>query len=355
MGALYQRGNVWWVKYHVHGRPVYESSRSRRKGDARTLLQQREGAVATGAPIFPRADRIVYDEVAADLRQHYEVTGSRNLHEAGGRFLHLDRYFTGRRIARLGQADATDYAGRRQAEGAANSTINRELAVLLRMLKLAYEGGKLFRMPVIRKLKERGPREGFFEREQFLAVRRHLPDDLKVAVTIAYTYGWRMRSEVLTLERRHFDLGAGTLRLDPGMTKNDDGRVVYLTPQLKAMLAAHVERLDQLGRSLTPPRILATLFPHFVDHGGHAKPGTRRREFRKAWETACRRAGVGGRLRHDFRRTAVRNMVNAGVPERVAMTVTGHKTRAVFDRYHIVSPADLQEAARRIATATQER
>ncbi len=154
--------------------------------------------------------------------------------EAEWRLTHLDRFFTGRKLASIGPADATAYAATRQEQEAANATINRELAVLGWMLRLAYEHGTLARMPILRKLKEAAPREGFFEPATYFAVRRRLPEDLQVAVTIAYTYGWRMRSEVLALAGRQVDLDAGTLRLDPGCTKNDDGRVVYPHPRAKS-------------------------------------------------------------------------------------------------------------------------
>jgi integrase len=342
MGHLYQRGAVWWVKYYVNGRPVRESTGAAKEKEAERFLKQREGRAAAGLPLLPRADRVRYEEAAKDLRAHYETTGSRNPDEAGKRFKHLDGFFTGCRLANIGGADAAAYIAHRQAQKAANGTINRELAVLTRMLRLAYENGKLLRLPVIRKLKEAAPRAGFFERDAFLAVRRRLPEDLQLAVNLAYTYGWRMQSEVLSLERRQLDLEAGTLRLEPGTTKNGEGREVYLTPDIKSALTAQQARVDALQRALG--RIVPYVFPHL--HGRHRGQG--RKDFRKAWATACKNAGAPGMLRHDLRRTAVRNMVNAGVPERVAMSVTGHKTRSVFDRYHIVSAGDLQDVARRL-------
>ncbi|PYM61573.1 MAG: site-specific integrase [Candidatus Rokuibacteriota bacterium] len=349
MGYLYRpklksgnRASVDWIKYYVNGRPIRESTRTDDKEQAKRHLKQREGAAANGQPVLPRVDRITYQEVAKDLRTHYETTGCRDLDEADGRLAPLKAFFAGHWVARIGPAEAAAYAAKRQAAGAANATIHRELAVLIRMFRLAYERGKLFRLPVIRKLKEAGPRQGFFEREPYAAVRKHLAPDLQLATGIAYAFGWRMQSEVLTLELRQVDLDAGTLRQEPGTTKNDEGRLVYCPPDLKAQLAAQFDRVRTLERKTG--RIIPSLFPHLRG----PRKGQRRRDFRKTWAEACRLAGLPGRLRHDFQRTAVRNIVNAGVAERVAMKVTGHKTRAVFDRYHIVSPGDLQDVARKL-------
>jgi integrase len=230
----------------------------------------------------------------------------------------------------------------RQAQGAANGTIGVELATLRKALRLAHENGKLASLAVIRAPKPAAPRSGFFEDEALEAVCQELPVDLQVAARIAFVFGWRIKSEVLSLTTRQVNLQAGTLRLEPGTTKNDDGGVVYLTPELRSLLHDQIDRVRALEWELG--RIISWVFPHL--RGKHK--GYPWKTVDKPWRRACRRAGYLGMRPHDLRHTAVRNMVNRGVSERVAMRLTGHKTSTIFDSYHIVSPGDLQNASLRL-------
>jgi integrase len=172
-------------------------------------------------------------------------------------------------------------------------------------------------------------------------------------MTVAYTFGWRKR-EVLDLKRHQYSAQDETLRLDPGTTKNREGRVVRITPELRAMLDAQVARVRELERKAE--RVIPWLFPHLDEDNPRARSrtdrvGQRIRDPRKAWESACKAAGLPGLLIHDLRRSAVRNMEQAGVPRSVAMKLTGHKTENVYRRYAIVSDADLDSAAQKLAAA----
>ena len=346
MGMVYKRGEVYWIKYYAGGKPIRESTRTTKQKEAERFLKDREGRVAMGAPMLPRVERIRVEELLTDLKAQYETTGQRTLREAETRLTPLKQFFTGRRAASIGGAVLTVYIQHRQAAGLANGTINRELSVLGTAYKLGLEHGKVLRRPVIHLLKEARPRQGFFEESQFLGVRKHLPEDLQVAVTIMWLYGW-WRSEVMSLQLSQIDLDAGTLRLEPGTTKNHEGRVVYMTPELKALVGAQIQRVKQLSRKLG--RVLPQLFVHLRG----CYKGQPVHDFRKAWSHACDKVGLVGMLRHDFRRSAVRNMERAGVPRSVAMKISGHKTESIYRRYAIVSESDIQDATRRLLSREQ--
>lgn len=229
--------------------------------------------------------------------------------------------------------------------------INRELTVLKRMFSLAVEAGKLHHKPHFAMLREDNVRVGFFEREQYEAVLAHLPEAMRPVVTFAYVTGWRINSEVLPIQWRQVDLRVGEVRLDPGTTKNREGRVFYLTAELHQLLKEQRASADEIQRQknmivqhvffhrpTTKAGRLGSLAGHRISECG----------FYQAWRRARTAAGCPGSIPHDFRRTAIRNMVRAGIPERVAMKLSGHKTRSVFDRYNVVSDGDLRDAARRL-------
>jgi integrase len=177
--------------------------------------------------------------------------------------------------------------------------------------------------PKIEKLKENNVRKGFVENDRFWFFYGHLPEHLKALAIFAYETGCRC-SEIISLRWKQLDWQSGFVRLNPGETKNDEGRVIPLSGMTMFML----NRL---------PKVSDFLFTY------KNKP---LRNFKTGWAAACKAAGKGYEhfLFHDLRRSAVRNMVRGGTPERVAMAVSGHKTRSVFDRYNIVDEKDLQAA-----------
>jgi integrase len=162
-----------------------------------------------------------------------------------------------------------------------------------------------------------------------LALREALPAHLKDPVTFLSLSGWRV-NEMRSLEWRDVDFADHQVRLRPEESKNKDGRVLPLRGELREI----IERARQ-NRHLECP---------FVFHESGEPIG----DFRKAWKAACRHAGISSIIVHDLRRTAVRNMLRAGIPESVAMQLSGHKTRRIFDRYNIVSNADLATATDRL-------
>ena len=151
---------------------------------------------------------------------------------------------------------------------------------------------------------------------------------------------------VLPLEWRRVDFAAGKVRLDPGTTKNGESRVFPMTTHLRRLLEKQHTEHEALKKA---GQIEPWMFWRMVAEGrGGPKKPQPIMAFGKSWQGACLAAGCPGRIPHDLRRTAVRNLVRAGIPERVAMQVTGHKTRSIFEHYSIVSDGDLRDAARKL-------
>jgi integrase len=328
MGSIYRRKKTYRIKYYRNGKPYYESSRSDKLEVAKRFLKMREGEISQGRLPGIYFDRIRFDDLVKDYLTDYRINQKRSLEKAETSARYLTQEFGGMKIPEITTPIIKRYIEKRMKKGVSNATINRELSALKRMFNLAARctPPKVAHVPYIPMLKERNARKGFFEHSEFLSLRDALPSHLQPVVTFAYRTGWR-KNEILNLTWEQIDLKEGTVQLETGETKNEEARTVYLDSELHALLKA-----QKAKRRLACP---------YVFH----RNGEKIKYFRKTWLRACREVGLGDRIFHDFRRTAVRNMVRAGVPERVVMMVSGHKTRSVFDRYNIVNTDDLKQAA----------
>ena len=356
MGYVYKRGDIYWLKYYRHGKPYRESSKSGKITRAQKLLKKREGEIAEGKLPGFYFDKVTFNQLAEDFLTDYRINGKDTLSKAERSVKYLKEFFGGMKATEVTTDKVKTYIEKRMGDEMSNASINRELAALKRMFHLGAQctPPRVNLIPYIPMLKESNVRKGFFENGEYLALRDALPEDLKPIITFAYHSGWR-KAEILGLTWDKVDLKEGAVRLDPGETKNEEGRTLYMNDEL----------LDEM-RKLQGNRHLGC--PYVFHRDGKPIGG-----FRKAWISACIKIGlcevlkdgegkavvvkdkkgnekivkVPTKIFHDFRRTAIRDLVRSGVSERVAMSISGHKTRNVFDRYNIVSDQDLKEAAKK--------
>ena len=276
--------------------------------------------------------------VQDDYRRHQR----KSQHSADG----LARFWTvaagGRRIETLDAKQLTQWADAWLRQGVTPATVNRRMTFLLRGIRLASLEGAAVTAPHWSRLTESPPRSGFLDWPTFHRIRTALPRHAQIAVTIGFWTGMRW-GEIVSLRwsQVHFDSRAKTVKLslDPLDTKTRESRIVIMPGDLYDTLVAWRRQNTQTV---------------WVCHRGGRPLGT----IDAIWKSTCVKIGLAtrvppmrqyrGPLLHDLRRSGVRNLVQAGVPEKVAMLISGHKTRSVFDRYHIVVEADLAEAGRKV-------
>jgi integrase len=331
---------TWWISYSTHGKRHRENAHSTKEAVASKLLKLRLGQAAIGMPVGPQVERTTLDDILKMVEVDYAANGRKSLPRVKYAATHLRELFDASAKARTITADrVTAYQAERLEQGAKSATANYELAILRRAFRLGARAGKVAGRPEIQMLHVENTRKGFFELEQHRAVLKHLPEYLRPMAAMAYVTGWRAKSELLTRQWRHVDFANGWIRLDPGESKNGEGREFPFTPEVRGVLESQREFVKAIERKQ------ACLIPWVFVH----PDGRRIKDFRISWANACKNAGVPGRLVHDFRRTAVRNLERAGVPRSAAMRMTGHKTEAVYRRYAITDFAMLQEAAVKLA------
>ena len=351
------------IQYYQDGRRIREATGLTSKSEAQKLLTERLRQVSRGELDLCEQRPVRVEELYLSLEEHVKVNRPKSLKDLRGRWRHLKPVFGFVFARKLTTDSVIRYAAQRKEEGAANATVNRELATLRRAFNLGRRATppKVRGVPYIPMLKEDNVRRGFVEDSEFSRLTAEAHELwLRALLEVGFTYGWR-RSELLGLRVRQLNFDTRTIRLDPGTTKNREGREVAMTDSVAVLLA-------QAAAGKHADDFLLTR--------GDGKPI---RDFRRAWWNLCVRAGLGsftcrvcarpvpgggkcrecgarrpaysGLIVHDMRRSAAKALRSAGVPESVIMNMGGWKTPAMFRRYAIVSSADQRAAVEKLERA----
>ena len=335
-GRVFRRGTIWWIAYYCGGREYRETSKAADRKVAVRLLRQRVGEVATGvlcaSPINPKRVATTTMHSLFDLLEHnYRLKG--RTHRTSLTYLaRLRRRFGRYTIHVCTSTVISQYMAAMLKSGRKAPTINREINVLRTAFRLGYEHDLVSRIPVIKLLPDYSVRNEFFTLAEIDALRPHLPEHIKDVVLFGFLTGWR-KGEILGLTWANVNRKTAVIRLDPQQNKGRAVRVLTLEGELATLM----------DRRWHTRKSGSTLASHVFHRAGRPLGN-----IREPWLKACHEAGLGHRWFHSLRRSAARNMSLQGIPEKVIMSIMGHKTRLMFDRYNIVTEADQRAYAERL-------
>ena len=358
MGRVYLRGGTFWVQYYHQGQKRRESSGSAKRPDAVALLKRRYDEMGHGRPAS-EAEKVLLSDLKALVVADYQVNGRRSAKRLGQSWAHLAGFFGEKeKVTTITAPRIALYLTRRTEEGAAPATVKNEFAALKRALTLAKETGTLLANEIpaaFPTITVDNRRMGFLERAEHEAIKANLPSDEADLVEFLYWSAWR-KGEALALRWSSVDRAAGVIRIE--QTKNGEPRTLPYgaLPQLKNLIDHRREVTDAIQKTKGC----------VVQHVFHRK-GAPMRYLRRSWISACIAAGLGKEVRsedgkkvlereayrilHDYRRSAARNMVRAGVPQSVAMAIGGWRTDSVFRRYAIADEKVMAEGLARLGEA----
>jgi integrase len=352
----------YWYAFMFNGQRIQESTKQFDKNAAKDLESARRTALARGeAGISPKKiERVrvaeLLDKYLADLAKRGKCVARTRSH-----YKHVAADFGKYFADELTNEKLDAYFDAKRTEGYAVFSIMNRIS----FVKSAYLLAKL-EPPKLRQLsrEERtNTRTGFFSKQEVESICERLADELADFCRWGYCTGMRFGS-IAALRWEDIDDENGEMNLPGKYTKNNEP----LKLPLEGDLGVVIER-RRAARKLEG-QMPATLVFH--------RNGEPVKQFRREWIQACIAAGVGkfvcpkcgqesstgqevrmcshcrnpklkyvGRIFHDFRRSAARDMIRSGVPQRIAMDVTGHKTQSMFQRYNITDTDDLRDALRR--------
>jgi len=329
-GRVFRRGRRWWIAYYHDGREIREPSHSEKEQVAARLLKDRLASIYAGAFIGPQQSRVTVGDLLEALRVEMEGRGLKGWYAIKGIFPRLNAALGHHRATALTPEMLLRYELTLKDKGLARSTRQSYLWLLKSAFKLGVRYRRIALIPEFPRLGAlKNARRGFIEPEVFAEILPHLPPIGREIATFAYASAWR-QAEVLGLTWDAVDRRSQEIRLAD--TKNDQPRLLPLTGDLTKLIERRQRR-----------RVVGDRMAHLVFHhrGGRPVSAT---VLRKWWRAATAAAGHPGLIFHDLRRSAVRNMIRAGVSEPVAMSISGHQSSAIFRRYNITSVDDQRRA-----------